>query len=137
MDAQTIQKMIDTSITNAFQFGKAKYGDTPTDANQLVNKRYVDNQAIGYGGLVNANGTAGALFPKGWSVSKIGNGTYKITHNLNTTNYVIMTNPTFPGNLIEDSTNVYAQNANDCTIQISNTSAEDRAFYFLLLKTTN
>ena len=42
-----------------------------------------------YGGKVASGGTAGTPFPSGWTVSLPGTGRYLITHNLNTTNYVV------------------------------------------------
>lgn len=44
-------------------------------------------------GFVNAIGTAGTVFPNGWTVVKLSTGRYEITHNLNSTNYVVLTTP--------------------------------------------
>lgn len=43
-----------------------------------------------YGGLVNANGTAGSPFPSGWSVAVGAAGVYTITHNLGNASYVVV-----------------------------------------------
>lgn len=45
-------------------------------------------QPINYGGSVSASG-AGYILPVGWSSSNLGLGTYRVTHNLNTTNYFV------------------------------------------------
>ncbi len=42
-----------------------------------------------YAGIVNASGTAVRL-PSGWSVQRISDGYYRLTHNLATTAYVVM-----------------------------------------------
>lgn len=87
-DRREIQRMIDLSSTN--QFSK-RIGDTPTEALQLTNKKYVDNVA-GYSGQVNANGTAGFL-PSGWSSVKNSTGDYTVTHNLNDSTTAPMLTP--------------------------------------------
>src|ERR1035437_1011812 len=90
MDTNQIQKQIDDSIDKAMAFNKKKVGDTPTDAFQLVNKKYVDSKPSGaYAGYVNSDGSAGHL-PTGWSSSHLGTGAYEITHNLGTANYAIV-----------------------------------------------
>lgn len=44
MDKEEITKMVQEMINEATGFQSEKYGDTPTDANQLVPKKYVDQQ---------------------------------------------------------------------------------------------
>lgn len=44
-------------------------------------------------GFVNAAGTAGGVFPTGWTVTNLSAGRYEITHNLNSTNYVVLLTP--------------------------------------------
>lgn len=58
-----------------------KIGDTPTDAFQLVNKKYVDGKM--YIGYVQSTGVPITNFPSGWSVVHGSTGNYVITHNLN------------------------------------------------------
>lgn len=47
MEPQQVQKMIDESIQKALSFAAKKYGDTPTDALQLVPKKYVSSVVAG------------------------------------------------------------------------------------------
>jgi len=44
-------------------------------------------------GFVNAAGTAGGVFPTGWTVTNLSAGRYEITHNLGSTNYVVLLTP--------------------------------------------
>jgi len=44
-------------------------------------------------GFVNAPGTPGGVFPNGWTVVKLSTGRYEITHNLGSTNYVVLITP--------------------------------------------
>lgn len=44
-------------------------------------------------GFVNAAGTAGGVFPTGWTVTNLSTGRYEITHNLNTLDYVVLLTP--------------------------------------------
>lgn len=82
MDEQRIRQLITEILSDSFA---KRIGDTPTDALQLVNKKYVDAHK-GLAGSVLANGTANFL-PSGWSVIRGGNGDYTLTHNLGTTLY--------------------------------------------------
>jgi len=58
----------------------------------IVNKGYPQPVIIG-AGFVNAAGTAGTVFPSGWTVTNIGTGQYRITHNLGTTDYAVTLTP--------------------------------------------
>lgn len=58
----------------------------------IVNKGYPQPVIIG-AGFVNAAGTAGTVFPSGWTVTNIGLGQYRITHNLGTTDYAVTLTP--------------------------------------------
>lgn len=89
-DKLNIQKMIDVSVAKSMEYQTRKRGDTPTDALHLTPKKYVDSRIIG--GLVISDGTKGTPFPTGWTSSRSGTGTYVITHNLNTTNYIVTAN---------------------------------------------
>lgn len=75
-----LKQLIDQSV----KFAQRKVGDTPTDDNQLVPKKYCDTRS--FGGQVASDGTATAL-PTGWTSSKPGTGQYTVTHNLGTTSY--------------------------------------------------
>jgi len=44
-------------------------------------------------GFVNAAGTPGGVFPTGWTVTNLSTGRYQITHNLGSTNYVVLLTP--------------------------------------------
>jgi hypothetical protein len=70
-----------------------------------------------YSGQVHSGGTAGSPFPSGWSVSGSG-GSYTVTHNLGTTNYVVVANSVTSGGnvlMIVDS-----KNADDFTVLAKN-----------------
>lgn len=41
-------------------------------------------------GHVNFDGSAGSAFPSGWTCSNLGAGSYRVTHNLGTTDYVAL-----------------------------------------------
>jgi len=58
----------------------------------IVNKGYPQPVIIG-AGFVNAGGTAGTVFPSDWTVTSIGTGQYRITHNLGTTDYAVVLTP--------------------------------------------
>lgn len=93
MDENTIKTFISDQIDQKFKekLGKSfdkKIGDIPTDALQLVPKKYVDQKI--YAGYVNADGSAGKPFPSGWTVVNSSTAAYTITHNLGTTNYSIL-----------------------------------------------
>jgi len=85
-----------------------------------------------YGGYVNANGTAGTPMPSGWTTAKTGTGAYTITHNLNTTSYVVVA--TAAGASFHVGA-IYAINANtfDISWVTMAASLQDAAFTFILL----
>lgn len=87
MTPDEINHLIDIKIATNFD---KKIGDTPTDALQLVNKRYVDDKIGGtvYAGHLVAGG-AGTFFPTGWTATNPSTGVYVVTHNLNTTSYAV------------------------------------------------
>lgn len=88
MDEQRIIDLIKQYTSDTFQ---KRIGDTPTDALQLVNKKYVDGKTGKFGTV--SSGAAGTPFPTGWSASKNSTGNYTITHNLGTTSYVVVATP--------------------------------------------
>lgn len=87
MDEQQIRQIINDILSDSFA---KRIGDTPTDALQLVNKKYVDAHK-GYAGRVADTGAA-ILLPKGWSSVQNGTGDYTVTHNLGNTNYSVVIN---------------------------------------------
>lgn len=92
MDKNQIQAMIDASIAKALAFPIKKYGDTPTDANQLVPKKYLSSVVgtpAGSDGTVqfNNNGAFGGTPVFSWnnstsvlSISKAGNSSIHTTY---------------------------------------------------------
>lgn len=58
----------------------------------LVNKPTGTSSPL-YSGYVVSGGTAGAPFPSGWTVTSLGTGAYQVTHNLGTTNYIVVATP--------------------------------------------
>lgn len=85
-DKKDVQKMIDLQSKKDF---RKRIGDTPTDALQLVNKKYVDSSKKVFGGAVDSTGVAIAL-PPGWTSIKNSTGDYTVTHNLATTAYIVV-----------------------------------------------
>lgn len=87
-----VQAMIDASIKSALSFAAKQFGDTPTDANQLVPKKYVDGKV--FPGQVDTNGS-GLLLPANWTSSQLGTGQYRVTHNLgiSATSYSVVVTP--------------------------------------------
>lgn len=83
MDKQDIQRLIDSRL----QYSTRKVGDTPTDALQLVPKKYVDARAL-VGTVI--NGVKGPIFPVGWTVTHIGTAQYSIVHNLGISNISVV-----------------------------------------------
>ena len=84
-----IKEYIDKAISEAFAFSTTKYGDTPTDALQLVNKKYVDGRVY-VGAWVDTGAGINTVFlPTGWSVVKNSTGNYTVTHNLRRTDYCV------------------------------------------------
>lgn len=122
--------------TGTAMFGSKQVGDTPTDANQLTPKKYVDG-LIPFSGHVQSNGSAISL-PDGWTSSKISTGLYEVTHNLGTTAYAVVACGDTTGTVDNDRTTcieVFAAN----TFRVINMSTtfggvEDGAFFFILIK---
>lgn len=118
-------------------FGTKIVGDTPTDANQLVPKQYVDGRINM--GHVAANGT-GSLLPTNWTSVKTATGVYTVTHNIGDSNYVVLLTP-----------DVSADQANNVIISVifdygsaafkanlinvvGPVADKDMAFFFMLVK---
>lgn len=62
------------------------------DKNGISKNGYALPTIIGTG-FVNAAGTAGGVFPPGWTVTNLSTGRYEITHNIGNTNYVVLLTP--------------------------------------------
>lgn len=119
MTPETIQKMIDASISDAMSFATKKYGDTPTDALQLVPKKYVDGRGISYAGAFSTSAAILSPFPTGWSVNKTGTGKYTVTHNLGATNYVVVVLPiNYAANVDNVCITIPTRGANSFTIEV-------------------
>lgn len=89
MTPEDIKTLIKQTVQNLYSVKMV--GDTPTDANQLVPKKYVDAHqgTTIYTGSINADGTALSL-PTGWTSVVGGTSAYTVTHNLNTTDYIVI-----------------------------------------------
>lgn len=135
MDEQNIKKLIKQELKSVFY--QKRIGDTPTDALQLVNKKYVDSKSSGYVGSVTSSGTS-TFLPSGWTVAHTSTGVYTITHNLGTTNYAV--NVTGTGSFsyanVPGITNI---GSNTCqitigTIQVGGSvTPTDNSFNFILI----
>lgn len=116
MNDNEILSLINQQIAKQSAFATDKYGDTPTDANQLVPKKYVDTRTP-YIGVVTSGGSAGAFFPPGWTVGVVGT-LYTITHNLGTSNYAFfgtsITSAAFP-RLISPSSTAFSVKLTDAS----------------------
>jgi len=86
-DKEQIKRMISLELHQSY---RKKVGDTPTDALQLVPKKYVDSLITP--GSFASDGTASAYFPSSWAVAKTSTGTYEVTHNFGTTAYSVVAN---------------------------------------------
>jgi hypothetical protein len=100
MTPQDIKILIQTEIAQAAhssQFNVAKVGYHTHDNINSPNITMQPNVLAGYYGIVNSDGTAGTIFPVGWTSTYLGTGEYQINHNLNTLNYIPMITPVWPG----------------------------------------
>jgi len=93
------------------------------------------SQPIAQHGYVNSNGTAGTPFPSGWSVALTATGRYTVTHNLGTTNYVVLA-------IAADAAavkycTIESRSTNSFIVRIANVTPalEDNAFMFVLFQT--
>lgn len=129
MDEKDVKKLIRQELKNSF--AQKRIGDTPTDALQLVNKKYVDEHSGGLLGQVSSSGT-GIVLPTGWSSSG-GGGSYTVTHNLGTTAYIVLA--TSFGNLATWSI-VSTQSANNFTVTtlVGNGTQTSGSFNFALFQ---
>lgn len=116
-DQKEVERIAKQVLNKSFS---KRIGDTPTDALQLVNKAYVDNNSGVHAGSVRSN-VATSFFPSGWSVSKTGTGRYLITHNLGTTNYSVAY--TLIGSFLVTIANITTKSANSFVIEFYNQTA--------------
>ena len=126
-----IENMIDVRVARAMEFETRKRGDTPTDANQLTPKQYVDSKGV-FAGYVDSAGDEGSPFPTNWTSQKDATGQYKITHNLGSSAYAV-------GTIADDTTAFLVLTGKmDNEFQIwtydSSSTLANRGFYFLLAK---
>lgn len=113
---------------------------TEEDFNTLFgnyNKATLSSQPKIFIGFVNSGGTAGTPFPSGWSSTRLDPGVYRITHNLSTINYVVLTmviNSTVleVGNIGERS-EANNKNSFDIIVRDRLNALSNRDFMFLAL----
>lgn len=87
-----------------------------------------------YIGDVSATPAAGAIFPSGWTVgSDAGTGGFNITHNLNTTNYVVVANGTTNADTLCMVTTRNANNFVLVTTRADGGAAVKKDFSFVLV----
>lgn len=138
-DKAEVKEMVETAIKEAMAFSTPKYGDTPTDAIQLVPKKYVDGEiaqirVAKIGSLSSTgDGSAGAVFPSGWTSAKNSTGDYTITHNLGTTDYTVVATSLNDYTVME----ILTQNSNNVNIRsfVTTTGALiDSGFNFILIQ---
>ena len=86
-----------------------------------------------YTGFVNSDGTAGAPFPDGWTVSRPNTGEYLITHNLGSTDYVVI-----PGLINNVHVGTLSRSTNTLTLifnaNVSAFGATNTEFSFIIIK---
>lgn len=134
MDEKEVKKLIKQELKTSF--AQKRVGDTPTDALQLVNKKYVDSKSSGYPGHANTAGTS-TFLPTGWSISGGVTGQSTITHNLGTSNYAVVAS-VLPQNTI---TIVNIDNAGNNSFLVktlnqtgaTSWSATNTDFFFILI----
>lgn len=89
-----------------------------------------------YTGYVASGGTFGVPAPSGWSVSNDGTGLYTVTHNLGTTNYVVMVTPL--ASLVKHAS-IQARSSNTFQVRTASyteaTGLENNDFMFVLYET--
>lgn len=129
MNKDEIIILVDEKIKKAMAYSTVKYGDTPTDALQLVPKKYADSLSSGFVGQVNSGGTTGTL-PTGWTVTHPGTGSYIVTHNLGVYNRAIVNSIGVVG-----FQNVVANDLNSFQVSTYNSSAAgtDTAWQFIVM----
>lgn len=84
-----------------------------------------------YLGIVNADATT-VLLPSGWSVTSMGTGAYRVTHNFGVSTYVVVATPaTSQGQAL-----VYTRATNyfDITTSDSAGTGSNRNFHFILVR---
>lgn len=119
-------------IRQTTQYSSRLLGDTPTDANQFVPKKYL-NATLFCG----ATGTNSDFLPPGWSASSGGAFT-TITHNLGTLGYSVATIPYATGFNRDYTTIICDRSVNSFQVeQILSGSDSAVGFFFILVKNIN
>lgn len=91
-----------------------------------------------YSGYVVSGGTAGTPFPSGWTVSNLGTGAYQITHNLGTTNYIVVATPLIKSVVVR-IVNIYSVASTTFDFEIFDASgtSQDIGVFFILTTQAN
>lgn len=99
----------------------------------LEREGFIRGAAAGtaYIGAVASNGTAGSLFPAGWSAAKDSTGIYTVTHNLGTTDHWV--GITFDDGSVRFHTLEYATNSFKVRAFNISASLTDSSFRFALI----
>lgn len=134
-DIQLIKELITDATEAASLFSTKKVGDTPTDALQLVPKKYLDTKY--YQGFITAFGVVGFL-PPGWTVTQTGTGLYEVFHHLGTDQYAVVVTPIYRAALDPGARGAFINTIHTATSFIVNTCTvsdgadKDTDFFFFL-----
>jgi len=134
MLTQEDKDWVNQKITAQTQYSSRVVGDTPTDALQLVPKKYLNSRF--FSGQVTALGAAVSL-PTGWTSAAGGDGQAVITHNINTTAYDVVPAVYTENGVIDNgyAAVIYDKSANSFTIQNTvNGVRNTLANFFILIK---
>lgn len=133
MEEKDIKKLIRKELKSSFS--QKRVGDTPTDALQLVNKKYVDENGGAASGSVVSN-AAGTNFPADWSVAHSLTGVYTFTHTLGTSHFAVTI--TVNGTNLVTIPNVHGKSTTQFIVNLYNQtgsitwSAADTDFDFIV-----
>lgn len=124
------KQWIERKIKENTQFSQRILGDRPTDANQLVNKRYVNSYVL-YG-EINGGGTA-VFLPTGWT--SVGNaaGLVTVTHNLGTSNYGVIATAAATGFDRDFVCNISNRSNNSFQVETILSGSDTYANFFFVL----
>lgn len=95
MNPEQIRALVRQEIQANSSASRFKVNTTPRHIHNNVDSPFTFQPILTYIGEVNADGTA-VLLPNGWTSVGSGTGVYTITHNLNSTYYRIVANPSDP-----------------------------------------
>lgn len=98
MNEQQIRSIVRSEIQAAASSSRYQLTSIPRHIHNDIDSPYALQPVLTYVGYVRSDGklttavpgTESGIFPSGWSVTKTGTGTYKITHNLNTRNFIVV-----------------------------------------------